>query len=126
MICTLGDGDVIVKDEPAPRARFALFCPDPEPHTAIGNGIAEQVEDLQKIKTNVLRNTLDALASNILPRLVVVDTMANMDDVQNNELGTIIRVKDANAVTPLKTSRSAKRRCSCCSTWTRWPCAAPA
>src|SRR3954463_2490286 len=102
MICTLGDGDVIVKDEPAPRARFALFCPDPEPHTAIGNGVADQVDDLQSIKTNVLRNTLDALASTILPRLVVVDTMANMDDVQNNELGSIIRVKDANAVTALQ------------------------
>jgi hypothetical protein len=100
-ICTIGEIDRIVMDEPASRVKFALFCPDPEPHTAIGHGAAEQVADLQHIKTNILRNTLDSIASTILPRLVVVDTMANMDDVRNNELGSIIRVKSADAVTAL-------------------------
>jgi hypothetical protein len=100
-ICTLGEGDRIVMDEPAARVKFALFCPDPEPHTAIGHSAAEQVADLQHIKTNILRNTLDSIASTILPRLVVVDTMANMDDVRNNELGSIIRVKQTDAVTAL-------------------------
>jgi hypothetical protein len=102
-ICTMGDGDTIVMDEPAPRAKFAIFCPDPEPHTAIGHSIGEQVEDLQNIKTNILRNYLDGLASTILPRLVVVDTMANLDDVRNNEIGSIIRVKQADAVQALNT-----------------------
>jgi hypothetical protein len=68
----------------------------------IGHSIGEQVEDLQNIKTNILRNFLDALASTILPRLVVVDTLANMDDVRNNELGAILRVKDPNAITQLQ------------------------
>jgi hypothetical protein len=103
-ICTMGDGDTIVSDEPAARVKFAVFCPDPEPHAAIGHAIGEQVEDLQNIKTNILRNFLDSLASTILPRLVVVDTMANMDDVRNNELGSIIRVKQADAVTQLQTT----------------------
>jgi len=102
-ICTMGDGDSIVSDEPAARAKFAIFCADPEPHTAIGHSIGEQVEDLQNIKTNILRNYLDALASTILPRLVVVDSMANLDDVRNNEIGSIIRVKDAAAVQALNT-----------------------
>ena len=102
-ICTIGDGDEIISDEPAARAKFALFCPDPEPHTAIGNSVGEQVEDLQTIKTNILRNYLDALASSLYPRLVVIDTMCNMDDVRNNELGSIIRAKSADAVTPLVT-----------------------
>src|SRR3954465_1173770 len=101
-ICTVGNIDRIVMDEPAARAKFAIFCPDPEPHTAIGHSIGEQVEDLQNIKTNILRNTLDSIASTILPRLVVVDTMANMDDVRNNELGSTIRVKDPSAVTQLQ------------------------
>ena len=100
-ICTIGDGDRIIMDEPVSRAKFALFCPDPEPHTAIGHGVAEQVSDLQHLKTNILRNMLDAIASTIMPRLVVVDTMANMDDVRNNELGSIIRVKQNDAVTAL-------------------------
>ncbi len=100
-ICTIGDGDDILIDEPAARVKFAVFCPDPEPHTVIGHGIGEQVEDLQNIKTNILRNFLDALASMIMPRLVVVDALANMDDVRNNELGSIIRVKQADAVTQL-------------------------
>jgi len=102
-ICTMGDGDTIVADDPAPRAKFALFCPDPEPHTAIGHSIGEQVEDLQNIKTNILRNYLDGLASTILPRLIVVDTMANLDDVRNNEIGSIIRVKQPDAVSALNT-----------------------
>jgi len=103
-ICTMGDGDRIVIDEPAARAKFALFCPDPEPHAAIGHGAGEQVEDLQNIKTNILRNFLDALASTILPRLLVVDSMVNMDDVRNNEIGAIIRTKDINAVKQLETT----------------------
>jgi len=101
-ICTAGDGDTIVLDEPANRAKFALFCPDPEPHTAIGNSVGEQVEDLQNIKTNVLRNFLDALASTIIPRLVVIDSLTNMDDVRNNEIGSIIRVKAQEAVAQLQ------------------------
>jgi hypothetical protein len=100
-ICTIGSGDRIIMDEPVSRAKFALFCPDPEPHTAIGHGVAEQVSDLQHIKTNILRNTLDSIASTILPRLVVIDTMCNMDDVRNNELGSVIRAKSADAVTQL-------------------------
>ncbi len=100
-ICVIGDNDEIILDEPATRAKFAVFCPDPEPHAAIGHGVAEQVEDLQNIKTNILRNFLDALASMILPRLVVMDALTNMDDVRNNELGSIIRVKDPSAVTQL-------------------------
>jgi hypothetical protein len=100
-ICIIGDGDTIVSDEPAPRANFAIFCPDPEPHTAVGHSIGEQVEDLQSIKTNILRNWLDALASMLFPRLTVVETMANMDDVRNNELGSIIRVKSEGAVQAL-------------------------
>ena len=103
-ICTMGDGDTIVMDEPAARVKFAVFCPDPEPHTAIGHAIGEQVEDLQHIKTNILRNFLDALASTIMPRLVVIDTMVNLDDVRNNELGSIIRAKSADAVTQLATT----------------------
>jgi len=102
-ICTMGDGDTIVTDEPARRAKFALFCPDPEPHTAIGHSIGEQVEDLQNIKTNILRNYLDGLASTIFPRLVVVDTMVNMDDVRSNEIGALIRAKQGDAVIPLNT-----------------------
>ena len=101
-ICTIGDGDDIIVDEPAARTKFAVFCPDPEPHTVIGHGVAEQVEDLQNIKTNILRNFLDALASMIMPRLVVVDALTNMDDVRNNELGSIIRVKQPEAVTQLQ------------------------
>jgi len=101
-VCVIGDNDEIILDEPATRAKFAVFCPDPEPHTAIGHGVAEQVEDLQNIKTNILRNFLDALASMILPRLVVMDALTNMDDVRNNELGSIIRVKSPDAVTQLQ------------------------
>jgi hypothetical protein len=100
-ICTLGDNHDIVADDMVNRVKMCMFSADPEPHTAFGHSIAEQVEDIQKIKSNILRNTLDSLAQTIYPRLKVVENMANMDDVLNNELGAPIRVKDPSAIEQL-------------------------
>lgn len=100
-ICVMGDEDVIVHDEVTDYTPMAMLCPDLEPHTAIGHSISELVMDIQKIKTNIIRNTLDSLAAVIYPRTVVDDTVVNMDDVLNTEVGAPIRSRDVNAVKPL-------------------------
>lgn len=102
-VCLLGDGhyvlhDEIWEDETPP---YAILCPDPEPHTAIGFSLADQVADIQEIKSNVLRNTLDSLADSIFPRTVVVEGQANLDDVMNTEIGAVIRVRQPGAVQEL-------------------------
>lgn len=94
-------GQVIIKDEIVGRKKFAGFCPDPEPHSAIGHGVGEQQWDLQRISTNILRSTLDSLAQSINGRMGVVENQVNMDDVLNDDIGAPIRMKSANAIVPI-------------------------
>ena len=54
-ICTMGEDHEIVSDEEANRIKFALFCCDPISHTIVGDSIADYTEDIQKIKTNMMR-----------------------------------------------------------------------
>ena len=100
---TCGNGGVVLYDEVVDHAPFALFCPDPTPHTVFGKSIADQTMDLQLIKSSIVRNTLDSLAQSIHPRTAVIETAVNMDDVLNNETGAIIRMRQAGAVQPLAT-----------------------
>jgi len=67
-IHAIGDTCYILKDEVVDHAPFALFCPDPEPHTVFGHSIADVTMDLQRIKSHVLRATLDSLAQSDLPK----------------------------------------------------------
>jgi hypothetical protein len=80
---------------------FGLLCPDPEPHTVVGYSIADQVADLQEIKSAVVRNTLDSLANSIHPRTVIVEGQVNVDDALNTEVGAVIRARQPGMVQPL-------------------------
>ena len=82
-------------------APFATLCPDPEPHDFFGMSIADVVSDIQRIKSVIMRNTLDSLAMSIHPRMTVVEGQASIEDVMNTEVGAIIRQKSAGAVQPM-------------------------
>lgn len=92
-IHTVGDNHAILKDTVVQYANFAVWCPDPEPHTLIGDTPAELVKDIQRVKTNMLRGSLDSLAQSIWPRTVFNETLVNADDVLNDEIGAAIRTK---------------------------------
>jgi len=102
-ICSMGDGYNIVNNEPADFVPFADFPCDPEPHTSPveANSIFDYTKDLQEIKSDILRNTLDSLAQSIHPRTAVVEGQVNMDDVLNNETGAIVRMRAPGMVQPL-------------------------
>lgn len=100
-VCSLGNAHHILHDEIATDVPFAFFCPDPEPHMVIGQSIADQTMDLQRIKSNIVRNTMDSLAQVIHPRTVVVEGQVNLDDVMNNETGAVIRARAPGMVQPL-------------------------
>lgn len=100
-IIAIGDHYHVLEDEIVDEAPFAIFCPDPEPHMVIGQSVADQVMDLQMIKSNMVRNLLDSLAGSIHPRTVVVEGRVNLDDAMNTEQGAIIRTKDVAAVNEL-------------------------
>ncbi len=90
-IHTIGDNHVIIKDNVVQYANFSVWCPDPEPHTLVGDTPADLVKDIQTIKTNMLRGSLDSLAQSIWPRTVFNQTITNTDDVLNDEIGAPIR-----------------------------------
>jgi hypothetical protein len=90
-IHTVGDNFHVIYDEVAQYANFAVWCPDPEPHTLVGDTPADLVKDIQTIKTNMLRGSLDSLAQSIWPRTVFNQTVTNTDDVLNDEIGAPIR-----------------------------------
>lgn len=79
---------------------FAAFEVDPEPHTFYGRSVADLIINDQDASTAMLRSVLDNVALTNNPRLEVLDGAANMDDVLNNEIGGIIRVKQPGAITP--------------------------
>ncbi len=100
-VCTIGQACYILHDEVVDRVKMSVICPDPESHMVIGSSIADQVMDLQLIKSNVVRNTLDSLAQVIHPRTVVVEGMVNMDDVLNVETGGVIRATQPGMIQEL-------------------------
>jgi hypothetical protein len=92
-ICTIGDSHYILDDYPVQWATFAVGCPDPRSHTLIGDCPSDLVQDIQRIKTNMLRGALDSLAQSIWPRTVFNELLVNVDDVLNEEIGAAIRTK---------------------------------
>ena len=102
-VCVAGVGNEILSDEPCDMAPFAAFCPEPEPHDFFGMSVADSVMDIQRIKSVVMRNTLDSLAQSIHPRMGVVEGQVNMEDVMNTETGAIIRMRQAGAAAPITT-----------------------
>ena len=92
-ICTMGEDHDIVSDEEANRIKFAMFSCDPISHTIVGDSIADYTEDIQKIKTNMMRGVLDSLAESINPKTVVNELMVNLDDALNDDLGAVIRTR---------------------------------
>ena len=77
---------------------FAIFEVDPEPHTFFGRSLAEIVTEDQDAATSLLRGLLDGLAMANNPRVMAVQNLVNMDDLLNNEIGGVVRVKDINAL----------------------------
>ena len=104
-MCFMGSGYKMVRNLPASYIPFIEFPCDPEPHTSPleANSIYDITHDLQEIKSEVMRNTLDSLAQSIHPRTVIVEGQVNIDDALNNETGALIRARAPNMVQALTT-----------------------
>lgn len=102
-VCVGGSAYKLLHHEAVDEHPFFDFCPDPEPHTFFGMSVADVVMDIQRIKSSIMRNTLDSLAQSIYPRMGVVEGQANIEDVLNTEVGGIIRMRQQGAVQPFVT-----------------------
>jgi hypothetical protein len=91
-ICTLGPAYKVVANEPVDERPFADLQCDPEPHAFFGESVADKVVDIQKVKTRVLRASLDSLSQSVFPR-TVVGRGGNMEDAMNTEVGAILRAE---------------------------------
>jgi hypothetical protein len=101
-VCCMGSGYTVVRNLPASYIPFVDFPCDPEPHTSPleAMSVFDLTHDIQEIKSEILRNTLDSLAQSIHPRTAVVEGQVNIDDVLNNETGAIIRMRAPGMVQP--------------------------
>jgi len=94
-----GGGQELLDFEPWGDVPFAVFEVDPEPHTFFGRSIADLIMNDQDSSTAMLRGMMDNVALTNSPTIEVVDGQVNMDDVMNNEIGAIRRVKTQGAIT---------------------------
>ena len=95
----LGGGEMELLDyEPCSTIPFAVFESDPEPHTFFGNSVADLIVNDQDAATAMLRGVLDNIAMTNSPRLAMVEGQVNIDDLLNNEIGGIVRMRQAGAV----------------------------
>ena len=87
----------ILKREPCNDAPFAIFEVDPEPHAFFGRSLVDLVINDQDAATSMLRGLLDNVSLSNNPGTEVLDGQVNMDDLLNNEIGRIVRVKQIGA-----------------------------
>jgi len=91
-------GNEILDKEKNSHQPFSVITPITVPHRAYGLSFADIINDLQRIKTTILRQTLNNLyLSNNPEREVVVDQVHSMDDFLMTRPGGLKRVKAINA-----------------------------
>lgn len=102
-VCTIGVARHIVSDEPCMQARMAEFRLMPTPHSTSGDSLAQDVFDVQRMKSGTLRLVMESAPHSIYPRWVGVDGKVNWNDLLSLAPGQPTRVKDLNALTSVTT-----------------------
>lgn len=105
-VCLVGEtGYKLVAKQAVSHVPFALFCPDPEPHTVVGRSTADDTMDLQDIQSAIARGILDSLAMALDPATVVIEDAIEMKDLLNTERNRVIRARGPNANDPIREIR---------------------
>jgi hypothetical protein len=99
-VCSIGECHII-NVEPVNDLPIVMFCPDPEPHTAIGSCPTDYVKQVQNTKSQIMRDVLDSLGNSVHPRLAITEGMVNIDDVLNTDIGQPIRQRAPGSVQPI-------------------------
>jgi len=94
----------ILKNEVVSHVPLATFSPIINTHRWDGQGAEDLVGDLQRLHTELLRQTLNNLYLTNNPRTKVLTDanwapLANIDDLLDSRPGGVIRQRDVNAVT---------------------------
>ncbi len=87
------DGYAVLSNEPCDNIPFVSITPIPMPHRFYGRSISELVEDIQLMKSTVMRQLLDNMYLTNNNRVAIMDGMVNMDDLLTTRPGGVVRTK---------------------------------
>jgi hypothetical protein len=104
-----GNRSVLANDEWGEDLPFTDLVPEPVPHRWRGRSLYDETADIQRMKSVLMRQTLDNLYQTNNPMQVVPDGgVINLDALINRELGATIFVKPGTQITPLEVPFTAK------------------
>jgi len=92
VICA-GTGYVILENMPCDFIPFCSLTPIPMPHRFYGRSVSELVEDVQLVKSTVMRQLLDNMYLTNNNRVAIMDGMVNLDDLLTSRPGGVVRTK---------------------------------
>ena len=88
-----GNANTILENMPCDFIPFCSLTPIPMPHRFYGRSVSELVEDVQLVKSTVMRQLLDNMYLTNNNRVAVMDGMVNLDDLLTNRPGGVVRTK---------------------------------
>ena len=100
-------GNCTLLNEEAEGPDFVVMSPILIPHRLIGMALADSVAPIQDTSTALTRQYIDSLMLANNPRTAVVENQVNLDDLLNNRIGGIVRMKVQGAAQPLQTTNVA-------------------
>jgi len=102
--CVAGDGKKLLDVTEVDTIPFISMTPVIMPHRFHGRSIAELVEDIQLIKSTVMRQMLDNMYLTNNNRVAIQDGQVAMDDLLTNRPGGIVRTKQPpqNVMMPIQ------------------------
>ena len=86
-------GYEILDNELCDSIPFVSLTPIMVPHRFFGRSVSEMTEDLQLIKSTVMRQLLDNMYLTNNNRVAVMDGQVNLDDLLTNRPGGVVRTK---------------------------------
>ena len=102
--CVAGDGKKLLDVTEVDTIPFISMTPVIMPHRFHGRSIAELVEDIQLIKSTVMRQMLDNMYLTNNNRVAIQDGQVAMDDLLTNRPGGVVRTKQPpqNVMMPIQ------------------------
>mgnify|MGYP003113856888 CR=1 FL=1 len=86
-------GYTILENMPCDAIPFCSLTPIIMPHRFYGRSVAELVEDVQLVKSTVMRQLLDNMYLTNNNRVAIMDGMVNLDDLLTSRPGGVVRTK---------------------------------
>jgi hypothetical protein len=99
----VGSGKTLLSYETWDEQPYIVASPYLTPNTAIGEGMADLLFDLQDINTALIRQVLNNLYNVNNPRKEVVETAVNFEDLFDNKYNGVVRVAAPGMINEMTT-----------------------